>query len=75
MQFRMIRLVGMIMDLGWFNLLSGQIQRYRVEFGSATWHTPTNPLGCGTGLLGHAGRTRAVSPAGPHRGFGPNAGF
>jgi hypothetical protein len=43
---------------GWVNLLSGQIRRYRVGFGSAMRCTPVNLLGQGTGRLGRAGRAR-----------------
>jgi hypothetical protein len=65
MQFGTIDLTGMITGLGWVNLLSGRIRRYRVEFGSATRGAPANPLG----------RAHAMRPARPRRGFGPNAEF
>jgi hypothetical protein len=39
------------MGSGQVNLLSGQIRRYQVRFGSATRCAPAN-------LLGHAGRVR-----------------
>jgi hypothetical protein len=50
----------MITGSGQVNLLSGQIWRYRVGFGSATRCAPVN-------LLGRAGRARAGRPAGPSR--------
>jgi hypothetical protein len=52
--FRMNGLTGMITGSGQVNLLSGQIRRYRVRFGSATRCAPVNPLGHGAGRLGHA---------------------
>jgi hypothetical protein len=67
--------MGMITGSGRVNLLSGRIRRYWVGFGSATWCAPANPLGHGAGRLGRVGRARAVRPAGPRRGFGPNASF
>jgi hypothetical protein len=54
----MIGLTGLITGSGWVNLLSGQIHRYRVRFGSATWCVPMNLLGRGTSQLGHTGRER-----------------
>jgi hypothetical protein len=65
----------MITGSGRVNLLSGQIRRYRVEFGSATRCAPVNLLGCNAGRLGRAGSARAVRPARPRHGFGPNVGF
>ncbi|WP_428637418.1 hypothetical protein, partial [Shewanella sp.] len=50
----MISLTGMITGSGRVNLLSGQIWRYRVGFGSATQCTPTNLLGHSVGRLGRA---------------------
>jgi hypothetical protein len=58
MWFRMIGLMGLITGLGWVNLLSGQIRRYRVGFGSAMRCAPVNPLGQGAGRLGRAGLAR-----------------
>jgi hypothetical protein len=52
MRFRTIGLTGLIMGLGRVNLLSGQIQHYRV-----------NLLGHGAGRLGRAGHARVVMPA------------
>jgi hypothetical protein len=72
MQFRTISLMGMITGSGRVNLLSGRIRRYQVRFGSAKRCAPVNLLGRGADRLG---RARAVRPDGPHRGFGPNAGF
>jgi hypothetical protein len=71
----MIGLTGMITGSGRVNLLSGQIRHYRVGFGSATWCAPVNLLGHSADRLGRVARARTVKPAGPRRGFGPNAGF
>jgi hypothetical protein len=68
-------LTGMITGSGRVNLISGQIRRYRVRFGSATRCAPASPLGHGAGWLGHAGHAHAVRPAGSCHGFGPNASF
>jgi hypothetical protein len=58
MRFRMNDLTGMIMGSGRVNLISGQIQRYRVRFGSATRCAPMNLLGHGVSRLGRAGCAR-----------------
>jgi hypothetical protein len=54
----MIGLTGMITGSGRVNLLSGQIQRYRVGFGSATRSTLASPLGRGADRLGRASCAR-----------------
>jgi hypothetical protein len=74
MRFRTMALTGLITGLGWFNLLSGRIQCYRVRFGSATRCAPVNPLGRGFGRLGRAGCARAVRPTGLRR-IRPEADF
>jgi hypothetical protein len=63
------------MGSGRVNLLSGRIQCYQVGFGSATRFAPVNPLGHSADRPGRVGRTRAVRPTGPRRGFGPNVDF
>jgi hypothetical protein len=51
--------MGMITGSGRVNLLSDQIWRYRVKFGSTTQRAPTNPLRRGAaGWAAQATRVR-----------------
>jgi hypothetical protein len=51
--------MGMITGLGQVSILLGQIQRYRVGFGSATWFSHPQSTGPGRRRLDRAGRARS----------------